>query len=454
MFSLLTIEILAGLVFLPVLLAFLWLGMSMLFLRYPSEQAVVRISKLAIGTAFVSAALMATLQPVGIGGEVLLGSWFGDANYHYDIVMETDLIAIAYALFSTILLYLISSFSERYLHKESGFQRFYLILLVFAFGLLTVSFAGTIEILLVGWEVVGLTSVMLIAFFNSRPQPPENGLWVFSIYRLTDIGLYAAVLYLHLISVNTEFHPLQDVVWAGIPFHEGAEITAMLLLLAVLGKSALFPFCNWLPRAMEGPTPSSAVFYGALSIHLGPLLLLRMADIISQSNLISSVLVVIGVMTAIFGNLIGRVQHDIKSRLAYGAVTQLGFIVIEIGFGFFEVALLHVIAHAVFRTLQFLRAPSLLHERHHLEQMLGHHIGTDIPENIKPSAFKRLMFRFGMERGFLDVVIVDWCVYRLMFLIRAIDKVERRVGDFLSAAEVGDTEQASVGEKEDVLSST
>jgi NADH-quinone oxidoreductase subunit L len=255
---------------------------------------------------------------------------------------------------------------------------------------------------------------------------------VFSIYRLTDIGLYAAVLYLHLSQTGTKFEALSTVSWAGIPAHDGAEITALLLILAVMGKSALFPFSNWLPRAMEGPTPSSAIFYGALSVNLGPLLLLRMGDVIAGSPLISWLLIAIGLFTVLAGNLAGRVQSDIKSRLAYGSITQLGFIVIEIAFGWVELALVHVVTHAVIRTLQLLRAPSLLHERHHLEQMLGHHIRVFHPSVETVTNFQRFMFRLRLERCFLDNLLVDWLVYKTLLLIRQLDKLERKVAGLIT----------------------
>jgi NADH:ubiquinone oxidoreductase subunit 5 (subunit L)/multisubunit Na+/H+ antiporter MnhA subunit len=426
----LLVEVLAYLIFLPVIAAFLWLAGSMLLSRRPPEKSVVRNCHLALGTAFFASLLLAVAQPFDIGTEAVLGSWFVIGGYHYDIVMQTDLIAVTYALFSTLLLFLICSFSQRYLHKESGFHRFYLALLIFATGLLLVSFAGTLELLLVGWEIVGLSSIMLIAFFTTRPQPAQNGLWVFSIYRLTDIGLYAAILYLHSHSQATRLTPLDSVTWSGIGLHEGTQVTAFLLLIAVLGKSALFPFSSWLPRAMEGPTPSSAVFYGALSVHLGPLLLLRMADLISATPALSATLIAVGALTALVANLSVRVQSDIKSRLAFSAVGQLGFITIEIGLGWFELALLHVVAHAVFRTLQFLRAPSLLHDRHQHEALLGHHLSVEHQDH-ESTALRRFVFRLSLERAFLDILLVDRIARPVLAFARAIDRAERSAANFV-----------------------
>ena len=137
-------------------------------------------------------------------------------------------------------------------------------------------------------------------------------------------------------------------------------LVGLLLLVAAAGKSALVPFCGWLPRAMEGPTPSSAIFYGALSVHLGAFLLLRVSPILELSLPLSIAVGVLGLTSAIFGALFARVQTDIKSALAFASLTQVGIIVAEIGCGLRYIALIHIIGHACLRTLQLLRAPTLL----------------------------------------------------------------------------------------------
>lgn len=449
MSEVLLFEVLGGLIFIPTVLTFLWLSVMLLISRKPAEVDVVRLSRLSVGCSLTGSIAMSILLPLSGAHHVSLGNWFSVDGYHYDLVMLADIVSVSYAIFSALLLYLICSFSQRYLHKEPGFHRFYLVLLLFSLGLHLVCLSGTLELLLVGWEMVGLSSVLLIAFFTQRPQPALNGFWVFSVYRLTDIGLYAAILFLHHSGPGTLFAPLQNAGWAGIPMHDAAAISALLLVIAVIGKSALFPLSNWLPRAMEGPTPSSAVFYGALSVHLGPLLLLRMGDLISSMLALQAALIAIGLLTALLGNLVGRVQSDIKSRLAYGAVTQLGFIVAEIGMGWFELALVHVITHAVFRTLQFLRAPSLLHERHHLEQMLGHHISVFHPRSGEASSRQRFMYRFSLDRAFLDTILSDWIVNGILGICRSLDSGERRVADWIAG-----TSSSKTGAADDCPAST
>jgi NAD(P)H-quinone oxidoreductase subunit 5 len=201
-----------------------------------------------------------------------------------------------------------------------------------------------------------------------------------------------------------------------------------LLLVAAAGKSALIPFSGWLPRAMEGPTPSSAVFYGALSVHLGAFLLLRVSPLLDLSIWLSVAVVTLGLATAIFAALAARVQTDVKSALAFASLTQVGIITAEIGLGLRYLALVHIIGHACLRTLQLVRAPTLLHDYHTLENAIGSHL----PENRGLSArwisnrMRLRLYRLSLERGYLDSMINECFVRPFMFLFRWCDAVERK----------------------------
>jgi len=164
--------------------------------------------------------------------------------------------------------------------------------------------AGTIETLFVGWELVGLSSALLVAFFQERPAPPRNGLWIWGVYRISDASLLLAAVVMHHLRGEGDFDQLLGSgAWpeefSALEPHQ-ALFVGLLLLVAAAGKSALVPFSGWLPRAMEGPTPSSAVFYGALSVHLGAFLLLRISPLLDLSPGLSATVVVIGFVTAIF----------------------------------------------------------------------------------------------------------------------------------------------------------
>jgi NAD(P)H-quinone oxidoreductase subunit 5 len=181
----------------------------------------------------------------------------------------------------------------------------------------------------------------------------------------------------------------------------------LLLLVAAAGKSALVPFSGWLPRAMEGPTASSAIFYGALSVHLGAYLLLRVSPLIAASPALSWIVVALGLLTAVYASLVERVQSDIKSVLAFASLTQVGLIVAEIGMCWYYLALIHLLGHACLRTLQLLRAPSLLRDYFKLETALGHRIAAadEPPLLASYPRLQRRAYRFALERGYLDAVL-------------------------------------------------
>jgi NAD(P)H-quinone oxidoreductase subunit 5 len=186
-----------------------------------------------------------------------------------------------------------------------------------------------------------------------------------------------------------------------------ATIIAILLIVAVAGKSALLPFSSWLPRAMEGPTPSSAVYYGSLSIHAGCFLLLRSAPLLEQTSAARVLAGGLGAATAVFGAVTTRVQSDVKSSLAYAALTQVGIIVIEISIGWYTLAFVHLAGHACLRLLQFLSAPNVLHDLHGIEAA-----AHDQPswaakylQRVVSDRWRRRLFLFALERGFLDAIL-------------------------------------------------
>jgi NADH-quinone oxidoreductase subunit L len=304
-----------------------------------------------------------------------LGDWVITPHYHLKFEFVLDLLSLSYVMLTLVLCAVIGAFSTRYLHHERGYERFFVLFALFLLGMVTASLSDTVETLFAGWEMVGLSSVLLIAFFQERPSPPRNGLRVWVVYRICDVALMLAAILMHEINGAGDFdHLVGDKAWpAHDPLLIGPHFTLLgvLFVIAAAGKSALIPFSGWLPRAMEGPTPSSAVFYGALSVHLGAFLLLRVSPVLDSSIWLQVAVVVLGLSTSAFAYLAGRVQSDIKSALAFASLTQVGIIIAEIGLGFRYLALLHLLGHACLRTLQFLRAPSLLHDHHQLENAIG-----------------------------------------------------------------------------------
>lgn len=367
-----------------------------------------------------------------------LGHWVSIPDYAFAFKLLFDPLSLSFVILTYILCGTIGAFANRYLHREPGYNRFYFLYAVFMAGMVTSALAGTIETLFTGWELVGLSSTLLVAFFHERTMPVRNGLRVWSVYRIADAAFLVAAIALHHMRGHGDFDALLGTgAWpAGQSPLSGyqALVVGSLLLVAAAGKSALIPFSGWLPRAMEGPTPSSAIFYGALSVHLGAYLLLRTSAIISLSPLLCTAIVVLGLATAVLAALMARAQTDIKSALSFAALTQVGIIVAEIGLGLYWIALLHLLGHACLRTLQFLRAPSLLQDYRQLENAMGESIalrnmGGRLPI---PAAVGPWLYRLAIERGYLDAVLNDYIVAPFLGVFRFCDRQERAWTNWLA----------------------
>lgn len=383
--------------------------------------------------------LAASLIVLGLmlaGGErrvpVEFGQWVHVEGFHLSIKFVFDRLSVPFAVMSYLLCGTIGSFATRYLHREPGYNRFFVLFALFLAGMIVTSLAGTIETLFAGWEFVGLSSALLVAFFQERPAPPRNGLRVWAVYRVSDAALLLSAVALHHLTGEGEFAhalgagPWPEGVTALSPQH--ALLVGTLLLVAAAGKSALVPFSGWLPRAMEGPTPSSAVFYGALSVHLGAFLLLRVGALLDASPLLAALVTVLGLITALFAYVAGLVQTDIKSSLSFASLTQVGLIVAEIGLGLRYVALVHLIGHACLRTLQFLRAPNLLADYHALENALGERL----PAAGRRRWWSRAIYAMAQERGYFDGALDGWIVGPFVSVFRWCNRQERRWTNWLA----------------------
>jgi NADH-quinone oxidoreductase subunit L len=324
------------------------------------------------------------------------GTWSTSHEGGIAIEFLVDRLSLAFAALTTAIAGVVSAFSNRYLHRESGYNRYFVLLAMFVTGMLLVALAGNVVVLFVGWELVGLSSGLLVAFFQERPAAVANAFRVLVVYRISDAAmLSAAVLLRH--AAGTGSLSLLFGAGAASPVAltaTTATIIAVLLIVAVACKSALLPFSSWLPRAMEGPTPSSAVYYGSLSIHAGCFLLLRAAPLLEHTPVARLLAGALGVLTAIFAGVATRVQSDVKSSLAYASLTQVGIIVVEIAIGWYTLAFVHLVGHACFRLLQFLSAPNVLHDLHGMEEAIAEHATG---RRGHPQ-----LFLVALERGFLD----------------------------------------------------
>ena len=401
------------------LLALLWL-----LGWVPSERVVSKVTGLTFSACVAGLAVL--VWNLAFGGKparavvVTFGTWFAVHDYRFPLVLMADRLSTPFLVMTAVLSGLIGQFSATYLHREQGFFRFFLLLHLFAFGSLLAFAAGSFDLLAGGWELVGITSVLLIGFFQLRPAPVENGLRVFAVYRACDIGLLVGVFAMHQWAGTASFD-------GGFPMLAGshAVIVCLLMLLAASGKAAQVPFSGWLPRAMEGPTPSSAIFYGAISIHAGAYLLLRIQPLLAQSILASVLVILIGVATAIHGTIVGRASADAKTSLAYASLTQVGVVFVEIGIGWTSIAVVHILGRATVRTMQFLRAPSMLHDYHQMHSAMG---GEIIPgrqfEDLLPERVTLWLYRWAFDRGHLDTFLDRWVIDPLLWVSRLFAKLD------------------------------
>ncbi len=381
-------------------------------------------------------------------GVVELGQWYAldQEHFHFKFEFVFDRLSLPFVTLSYLLCGTIAAFGSKYLHREPGFHRFFVLFAVFLLGIVIAGLAGTIELLFAGWELVGLSSALLVAFFQERAAPVMNGLRVWIVYRVADAAFLVAAVVLHRLSGGGGFAgilgsapwPNGEAAIAGAP----ALFVGSLLLITAMGKSALIPFSGWLPRAMEGPTPSSAVFYGALSVHLGAYLLLRVSPLLHQSLMLSGLVVGVGLGTAILATLAARVQADIKTSLAFASLTQVGLIVAEIGLGFSWLALVHLIGHACYRTLQLVRAPTLLHDYHLMDNAVGyaHPPGPNGGEGRWPLRTQARVYRWSLERGYLDSHLQDWIAAPFLRVFRWFDRWENRWTNWLAGRASRDSE--------------
>ena len=284
-------------------------------------------------------------------------------GYMFYIDFFFDRTTATFLIMGSFLTSLVTVYSRYYLHRESGYKRFFNTLLLFFFGYNLVIFSGNLETLFTGWEVLGISSFLLIAFYRDRYLPVKNALKVFSIYRLGDIGIILAMwLSHHMFHENTAF-----IDWSSehlqhlLHEHEStAIILSVFLVIAAAAKSAQLPFSSWLPRAMEGPTPSSAIFYGSLSVHMGAFILIRTYDIWSHLMSIKILIIALGAITCFVATGIARVQTSVKSQIAYSSVAQIGIIFCEIALGWNTLALIHIAGNAFLRSYQLLTSPSVV----------------------------------------------------------------------------------------------
>lgn len=285
-------------------------------------------------------------------------------GFEFFINMYFDKASAVFLTVGAILLLLVAFFAKTYMHRDPGFRRFFATMMLFYTGYNVIVLSGNFETLFVGWEILGITSFLLIAYYRDRYLPVRNGLKVLSFYRLGDICLILAMwMSHHLWHKNITFQEWTNGAALQTIFveHYGAALfIALAIVVAAAIKSAQFPFSTWLPRAMEGPTTSSAIFYGSLSAHIGVFLLLRTYTFWEHDIWVKGLVLTIGILTSLLATGIARVQSTVKTQIAYASVAQIGLMFVEVALGWHILALVHFAGNAFLRTYQLLVSPSVL----------------------------------------------------------------------------------------------
>ena len=333
-------------------------------------------------------------------------------HYEFFIDFYFDKIGAVYLFVGALLTSMITTYSRYYLHREKGYKRFFNTVLFFFFGYNLAILAGNFETLFIGWEIIGISSFLLIAFYRERYLPVKNAFKVFSIYRIGDVGLLLTMWASHhLFHENITFMKLNnyELVNEHLQSHSFIGVfIALCLACAAAAKSAQIPFSSWLPRAMEGPTPSSAIFYGSLSVHLGVFLMLRTHPLWEHQTTMRIAIGLMGFTTSIAASFMAKVQSSVKSQVAYSSISQIGIIFIEIALGFETLALIHFAGNAFLRTYQLLVSPSvvsyLIRDQFYNFQPKSRKVNFFFPKRIENTLYILALKEFNLE-GFLNLVL-------------------------------------------------
>lgn len=333
------------------------------------------------------------------------GTIYESSHYIFFLDFYFDRITFLYLSIGSLLTFLVATYSRYYLHREKGYKRFFNTILFFYVGYSIVVTSGNFETLFVGWEIIGISSFLLIAFYRERYLPVTNAFKVFSIYRIGDIGIILAMWASHhLWHENITFQKLSNYTLFSEHLAKHSSIgifISLALVVAALVKSAQLPFSSWLPRAMEGPTPSSAIFYGSLSVHLGAFLLLRTFPFWEHQTVVRVFIIFVGISTSLVATMVARVQSSIKAQVAYSSVAQIGVIFIEIAIGWHLLALMHIAGNAFLRTYQLLVSPSvvsyMIKEQFYNFKKREHIFEDSFPKKFENSLFILSLNEFKLE---------------------------------------------------------
>ncbi|MCW6509714.1 NADH-quinone oxidoreductase subunit L [Lichenifustis flavocetrariae] len=317
---------------------------------------------------------------VGLGGgttRVLVANWMTVGNLQIDWAFRIDTLTVVMFVVVNTVSTLVHVYSIGYMEEDPHRQRFFAYLSLFTFAMLMLVTADNLVQMFFGWEGVGLASYLLIGFWYERPSANAAAIKAFVVNRVGDFGFSLGIFLVFALTGSVAF----DAVFAAAPglvgksFHafgitgNALTITCLLLFMGAMGKSAQFLLHTWLPDAMEGPTPVSALIHAATMVTAGVVMVARLSPLFELAPHALNFVLIIGGTTAFFAATIGLVQNDIKRVIAYSTCSQLGYMFVALGCGAYGVAVFHLFTHAFFKALLFLGAGSVIHAMHHEQDM-------------------------------------------------------------------------------------
>ena len=329
-----------------------------------------------LATAMMAAAFLTTLIVfLGLLGEhgeerqftQTLFTWIASGSFHVDVAFLVDPLSVTMALFVTGVGTLIHLYAVGYMHGDEKFPKFFVYLNLFAFSMLMLVLSDNFLLTFLGWEGVGACSYFLISFWFERPTAASAGKKAFITNRIGDFGFMVAMFLIFATVGTLDYVPALSAM-GQVPEYTASAI-GLLLFLGAVGKSAQLPLYVWLPDAMDGPTPVSALIHAATMVTAGVFLMVRVNPVLAAAPDVGTFIAWVGVLTALFAATIACAQNDIKKVLAYSTISQLGYMFLAVGSGAYAAAIFHMVTHAFFKALLFLGAGSVIHGMHDEQDM-------------------------------------------------------------------------------------
>ena len=295
--------------------------------------------------------------------QISLFDWIQVSNFKVSFGFLLDQLSVLWLLFVTGIGSLIHLYSISYMHDDENLHKFFAYLNLFVFFMITLVVGSNLLVMFIGWEGVGLCSYLLIGFWHKNQDYNDAAKKAFIMNRIGDLGLLIGLFIIASMFNSLDFVTIKQLVFEG-KFDENSKwlgVATLCLFIGASGKSAQIPLYTWLPDAMAGPTPVSALIHAATMVTAGIFMITRLNYLFDLTPQILNIIAIVGAVTALVAASIGLVQNDIKKVLAYSTVSQLGLMFLAIGMGAYNVAVFHVITHAFFKACLFLGSGSVIH---------------------------------------------------------------------------------------------